>query len=1485
MLRIVAVSAGSVDYLLRGSGCAEHQHASPSKEAEGVGYMLAGAEREPAGVWGGAGLEMVGMRAGAQATEEQVRAVFGRLEHPTAVDKDGHAVALGNRPRKYKTREEKVALALAKEPDATEERQAEIANEVRANKAKAVAYYDLTFSPVKSVSVYWAALQAAGRDTEAQAVVDAHHAGVRAAMEYVEREAAYVRSGYHGRTTSGVSVGVHERGDGLTWLRWDHSTSRAQQPQMHSHVTVLNRLVTTSDGEIRALNGRAFAPIKEGADAIYQQASQAALSESNGIAFALRPDGKSTEIMGVDQQLCVKASSRREAIVGAVKAAAAEFVERYGREPSPAERKEMDRAAWRDTRAAKNYDVAPRQQIENWVNGVRGELGKSLRAVDRQASRVARFGHPDQQGYANRSKVEVLRAAVAAVELRHSTWQVGNLVRAVNDELLRTPSVEGNAEELTNEILQNAVEYGVVLTSAPDPAPVPDALRRDDGHSRYRQHNFERWTTENQLSIETGILARARELGAPALAGPDLELARVELVAAGLGADQVDAVVEVLSSGRRGDVMIGAAGTGKSRTVGGLARVWPQRFGGRVLGLATSEMATQILAEDGLTAFNTTRFLQRFAPDENGDVRERLQAGDLIVIDEAGMSSTVELDQISRIVAAAGAKLLYTGDHEQLVAVGAGGMLELLVRDNGAAELTEVRRFHNEWEREASIRLRGADSDVLAVYDQHGRVLGGTETEMRETACRGYLADVLSGKSSLLTVQDNDTAAELSATIRAELITAGRVGHEVLGQARDGNLVGVGDRIQSRQNDYNVRVDGRGAVYNRDVWTVLGMDRMTGDLRVQKDDGLVAHLPHRYVREHTTLAYAVTVNAAQGATVDTEWSVVTASLSRNALYVMGTRAREKNMFCVVSQQDADPHNQESVDRGPLDVMADIMDRSAEGITAAEIERRTGIEEGRSLAWVGAQWDLLTTEFGRDRYTDHLATLLGTDQMDALVGEPRYDQLMAAVRGAELDGHDAASLLDETVRSRGLGDADSIADVLRYRVNLTAAARSPERRVVAGDWSSYVEDLDGPVGEFETALSRAATERQSELGHSVCDDVPEWARQAPALGPPPKASAERSEWIRRAGIVAAYRDMHSIPDDQLSLGAAPDRRRAFHHALWKQAHAALGYPADSLDYAAASTTELREMRAEWQRAQTWAPPYVEAELRAARELAEEYRRDAIIWAVGAEQHKAGSPERLVAEQDVAAAHRLTALQGERVSALETVAHARSDWFEESTDSRIRATMAGDELERRGLDRHPSAPEGEQAELFTIEEERTAATAPRRHRSVDPDQQELDLPGAAARPRPERSATEVSEPEAGRGNGDEAVAVPDGYAADRAAVIAADESEKEQPGLFVAAANPRDRAAAQPLRAVDEVSTTEPHDRPRAATVDEPLTVGQALRIAVVGQALREEIRAAVSDPSRADEHTDYGVDAPMPEVERESEQRGQRRERVHGRGLG
>ena len=140
--------------------------------------------------------------------------------------------------------------------------------------------------------------------------MDAHREAIAEAMAFIEHEAAYTRSGYHGKTAGGQSVGRFDEATGLVWTRWDHSTNRNQEPQLHTHVAVLNRVIERRSRNIQALDGKGFKSIKFGAVAIYDRTLETRLAAKLGVVMAMRPDGKAREILGVDQQLCAEASSR-----------------------------------------------------------------------------------------------------------------------------------------------------------------------------------------------------------------------------------------------------------------------------------------------------------------------------------------------------------------------------------------------------------------------------------------------------------------------------------------------------------------------------------------------------------------------------------------------------------------------------------------------------------------------------------------------------------------------------------------------------------------------------------------------------------------------------------------------------------------------------------------------------------------------------------------------------------------------------------------------------------------------------------------------------------------------------------------------------------------------------------------------------------------------------------------------------------------------
>ena len=241
-----------------------------------------------------------------------------------------------------------------------------------------------------------------------------------------------------------------------------------------------------------------------------------------------------------------------------------------------------------------------------------------------------------------------------------------------------------------------------------------------------------------------------------------------------------------------------------------------------------------------------------------------------------------------------------------------------------------------------------------------------------------------------------------------------------------------------------------------------------------------------------------------------------------------------------------------------------------------------------------------------------------------------------------------------------------------------------------------------------------------------------------------------------------------------------------------------------------------MRDAWRRAQAWAPEFVAEDLRAARELAEEYRRDAVIWRAGLDRHPVGSPERELAERDVAAAEQLATVSAARVDALERIQAVRTDWLDRNRELQERAAFAGDELERRGLDRDTAAPVGEQQELFTIADPSptpsptrpTRATTAAGVRDLDPAQHQLDLDERA----PRRSRCRID-----RARGHRAHDVEHHRQHRRPSVRAtADDAQRRPPQATRGAARPRRRSSRTPRRRTAMPSCSpRPNVRPTAS----------------------------------------------------------------------
>ena len=157
--------------------------------------------------------------------------------------------------------------------------------------ADRVTGWDLTFSAPKSVSVLWATAGAeVGFD-----VRDAHDAAVAAAVAYLEEHAAFARTG---------KAGVRQVDtDGFVAAGFVHRSSRAGDPQLHTHVLVSGRVRCAGDGVWRALDSRGLHRQLKPAGMVYQAALRVELTERLGVQWGPVDRHGQADIDGVPAEL------------------------------------------------------------------------------------------------------------------------------------------------------------------------------------------------------------------------------------------------------------------------------------------------------------------------------------------------------------------------------------------------------------------------------------------------------------------------------------------------------------------------------------------------------------------------------------------------------------------------------------------------------------------------------------------------------------------------------------------------------------------------------------------------------------------------------------------------------------------------------------------------------------------------------------------------------------------------------------------------------------------------------------------------------------------------------------------------------------------------------------------------------------------------------------------------------------------------------
>jgi len=738
--------------------------------------------------------------------------------------------------------------------------------------------WDLTLSAPKSFSTLWAV---ASPDLR-RSLDECHSAAVEASIGYLEVHGAFSRRGRGGRAQ------VDTRG--LVVARFDHRTSRAGDPQRHSHLLVSNR-VRCLDDQWRAIDSKALHSQLKAAGVIYQSALRSEVAYRLGARWELADANGQADIEGVPAELVSTWSTRRHEVLARATDRIAESEGALGRMLTAVERRREFETATLETRP--NKQAFEQDLHERW----RGEATDVGHPVDSWIDAVVARGVVDDV-----SLEGIVEIAIDDLGESRSTWGRPDLVIAVAALL---PAHAAPTGESTRLLIESLVDRAlaaseVIELTAPTDYSAAYPLRRDQLPLDH-PHDRARYSTITTLGYEIEVLDFASQSVERGVVPPAAIAQQLDVSA--LSDDQRAAVERLVGDGAALSCMVGPAGTGKTTTIAMAAELW-RASGYRVRGLAVSAVAAEVLGSElGVQADTVAKLLYESRRGGPARGQYKVQAGEVLIVDEASMLGSEQFAQLTRIAEAAEAKVVAVGDYRQLGAVDAGGLFQLLAQDGRAAELTGVWRFHNEWERAASIQLRDRQPNVATAYESAGRLYRGVGHEAWDLMASRWAELVATDASVVMLAHRTDAAAGLAFMARRHLVQQGVV--EEGGLQVGDQTIGVGDEIVTTQNERRLTTDRGNWVRNGDRWTVTRRLR-SGELKVTGDRGSL-WLPAGYVADHVALGYALTVHKAQGMTVDHGLVLVDESTSAEALYVGMTRGRESNEAFIQCEHPHDDH--------------------------------------------------------------------------------------------------------------------------------------------------------------------------------------------------------------------------------------------------------------------------------------------------------------------------------------------------------------------------------------------------------------------------------------------------------------------------------------------------------------------------------------------------------------------------------------------------
>ena len=490
-----------------------------------------------------------------------------------------------------------------------------------------------------------------------------------------------------------------------------------------------------------------------------------------------------------------------------------------------------------------------------------------------------------------------------------------------------------------NTRTQDAAQFQAAylkVTTSPDLVP----LGTDD-------LGKQRFTTREMFNLERSLLEKSDALANRQNHSVDSKLRTRILEKHDLSPEQQRAALRITDNGDLKS-LAGVAGSGKSTTLKALREIW-EKEGYTVKGAALAGIAVDNLQQ---AADIKSRTLASYELAWNSG-RDPLTRRDILVIDEAGMLGTRQLEHVLRVAEKAHAKVLLVGDAEQLQAIEAGAAFRGITSTHGVSNLTEVRRQKLDWQRTATQNLSaGKTTEALNAYQKHDNIIAvETRDDARKALIARWAHDHKQNPSAsqLVMAFTRDDVKALNHDIRALREQTGELGknHSITIETGKKSFA-VNDRIRFLRNERDL------GVKNGSLGIIEGIEHGVLSVKLDGTNSRV-HVDTKFYK-HLDYGYAATVHKAQGTTVDRSYVLASTHFDRHTAYVALSRHRD-NATLFYAKDDFVGRSHAATDETVRQRFMDTLSRARPKELAHDyLERETGSDATLVSRLVVNQWE-------------------------------------------------------------------------------------------------------------------------------------------------------------------------------------------------------------------------------------------------------------------------------------------------------------------------------------------------------------------------------------------------------------------------------------------------------------------------------------------------------------------------------------------------